>query len=318
MPDTVNQPEVNTPTWPPPTHLETPWPHIGAWSHFFLNAEIPVLAATARALEELRANEDDVDANRLTTVIQADPLMTLKLLSRIAQLRRPGAGTETESITTALVMMGIAPFFRHFGPQRTVEEWLAGYPEALQGLQVLLTRAGRAGQFALGFALHRGDTDATVIHQAAFLNDFAEMLVWLHAPTLALKIQRAQAADTTLRSNAAQRAVLGVDISDMRQALMKLWQLPELLVSISDARHSDRPNVQCVLLAVRLARHTAQGWDNAAVPDDVEDIARLLNAPPRVALAFLHKIDHPILEAASINGQRDGQAAPPPETDTTP
>jgi HD-like signal output (HDOD) protein len=220
----------------------------------------------------------------------------------MARLRRPGADTETESITTSLVMMGISPFFRNFGPQRTVEDWLASYPEALQGLQELLNRAERAGQFALGFALHRGDTDATVIHQAAFLNDFAEMLVWLHAPTLALKIAQAQAADSTLRSSTVQQAVLGVNISDMRQALMKLWRLPELLVNISDERHAERANVKCVVLAVRLARHTAQGWENAAVPDDVDDIARLLNASPRAALAFLHKIDHPILEAATLAG----------------
>ena len=32
-----------------------------------------------------------------------------------------------------------------------------------------------------------------------------------------------------------------------------------------------------MLLAVRLARHTAGGWDNAALPDDIADIAALLN-----------------------------------------
>lgn len=81
MPDTINQPEMNTPIFPPPTHPGPLAPHRCLVSAF-LNAEIPVLAATARALEDLRANEDDVDANKLTTVIQADPLMTLKLLSR--------------------------------------------------------------------------------------------------------------------------------------------------------------------------------------------------------------------------------------------
>jgi len=83
---------------------------------------------------------------------------------------------------------------------------------------------------------------------------------------------------------------------------MKLWQLPELLVSISDERHADRANVKCVTLAVRLARHTAVDWENAAIPDDVNDIAQLLNASPRVALSFLHKIDHPIVEAANLAG----------------
>lgn len=286
-----------------PSYLSTALPHIGAWTQYFKNAEIPVMASTARAIEEMRANEDDVDANALTSVIQSDPLMTLKLLAKVATLRRPGSMTETESVITSLVLLGIAPFFRHFGPQLTVEDWLADEPEAQQGLQMLLKRAERAGQFALGFAIHRGDTDATIIHQAAFLNDFAEMLVWLHAPTLMLQIRDAQAADTTLRSNIIQRQVLGIEIADLRQSLMTLWHLPELLVHISDDRHAERSNVKCVVLAVRLARHTAVDWDNAAIPDDVNDIAQLLNASPRATLGFLHKIDHPILEATNLDTQ---------------
>ncbi|MBP8286997.1 MAG: HDOD domain-containing protein [Rhodoferax sp.] len=264
---------------------------------------MPVLAATAQALEELRAIEDDVDANMLTAVIQSDPLMTLKLLAHVATLRRPGAMTETESVTTSLVLMGISPFFRRFGPQATVEDWLADQPDALCGVRRLLNRAERAGQFALGFAVHRGDTDATIIHQAAFLHNFAEILVWLHAPTLALQIHQAQEADSTLRTSTIQKAVLSIDLADLQLSLMKLWHLPELLVSISDQRHAERPNVQCVLLAVRLARHTAISWDNPAVPDDVADIARLFNAPLKVTLAFLHKIDHPVIEATQLTSQ---------------
>jgi HD-like signal output (HDOD) protein len=242
-------------------------------------------------LEELRLIEDDVDAGRLAEVIEADPLMTLKLLVHVASKRRPGVSTDTETVTSSLVMMGISPFFNTFGVQATVEDQLRDQPQAMEGLLALLARASRAGNFALGFAVHRGDTDASVIHQAALMHDFAEMLMWCHAPTLELKIRQAQRDDPSLRTANIQRAILGVGLDDLRQELMKLWRLPELLVRISDGRFPDHPNVRNVVLAVRLARHTMQGWDNPALPDDIEDIARLLNAAPRVVLPFLRKID---------------------------
>ena len=86
------------PVAPAPCYLTAPLPHIGAWTHYFLTAEIPIMASTAKAIEEMRADEDDVDANMLTAVIQVDPLMTLKLMARISSLRRPGTATDTESI----------------------------------------------------------------------------------------------------------------------------------------------------------------------------------------------------------------------------
>jgi len=46
-----------------------------------------------------------------------------------------------------------------------------------------------------------------------------------------------------------------------------------------------------VLLAIRLARHTKSGWQNAAVPDDVRDIAQLLNLRSEPTLKLLHDLD---------------------------
>ncbi len=276
----------------PATYLSQPLPDLAAWTRYFHDTEIPILASTAQALEEMRANEDDVDAGHLSKVIQADPLMTLKLMAYVSGQRRPRLATEIESITSSLVMLGVAPFFRHFGPQPTLEERLRQQPRALQALRALLKRAERSGNFAVGFAVHRNDMDAGAIHLAAYLHDFAEMLLWCHAPTLALQIYDAQCADSTLRSATIQRQVLGITLDDLRQALMQLSHLPELLVRISDDQHADAPEVRNVVLAVRLARHTMEGWDNAALPDDIADIAQLLNAPEHITLAFLHKIEH--------------------------
>lgn len=272
-------------------YLSEPLHDLAAWVRYFRGAEIPVLAETAEALEELRAIEDDVDAGMLSSFIQNDPLMSLKLLADVAAKRRPDAATDTETITSALLMMGITPFFNSFGMQPTVEVRLHDQPLALDGLRESLKRSERAGRFALGFAVHRGDMDAGVIQLAAFLHDFAELLLWCHAPGLALKIRETQRANPEQRTASIQLGVLNIELDDLRQALMKLWHLPELLVRISDGRHADHPSVRNVQLAVRLARHSMLGWDNAALPDDIDDIAALLNASPRIALAFVHKID---------------------------
>ncbi|MCY4745237.1 HDOD domain-containing protein [Pelomonas sp. UHG3] len=271
--------------------LTAPLPSLDAWVDAFARAEIPVLAETAEALELMRANEDDVDAHGLAELIVTDPLMSLKVIARASELKRGRLMADTETVTAALVLMGITPFFRAFGPQPTMEAALAGHDEALMGLSRVMQRAERASRYALGFAAHRADPDAAVIHSAALLHDFAEMLLWLHAPDLALQIAQLQDADRQLRSAAAQRQVLGIELADLEQALMQHWHLPELLMRITNDRHERDPQVRCVHLAVRLARHTARGWDDAGVPDDLHDIAELLNLSETHALKLLHEFD---------------------------
>lgn len=271
--------------------LTQPLRDLGAWVSYFRQAEIPVLGNTSDALEAMRANEDDVDANLIGEMVADDPLMTLKVLAYAAAHRPPRLVTDIETVTAAVVLMGISPFFGAFGLQPILEDRLADQPEALQGLNEVMRRAHRAARFALAFAVHRQDHDAAVIYEAALLHDFAEMLLWCHAPTLALQLRAAQKADPTLRSRAAQIKLLNVDLADLQQALMKSWTLPDLLIRITDDRHADHPSVKSVVLAIRLARHTANGWDNAAIPDDIAELSELLNLSLTATMKFVHELD---------------------------
>ena len=289
----MSDPIAPTPKPGDSARLMTPLRDLSVWTNHFLQTEIPVLASSAQALETLRAIEDDVDATMLAQVIDADPLLSIKYLAHAANRRRVSDSTDTETVLSSLVMTGVFPFFNQFGVQPTVEDHLQDQPRALVALQDLMRRAMRAGNFALAFAVHRGDTDAAVIHQAAFLHDFAEMLLLCHAPTMELQIRDAMAANPQLRTAKAQRDVLNIELDDLRQELFKRWHLPQLLLRISDDKHLDHNNVLCAQLAVRLARHTMHGWDDAALPDDIDAIAKLLNAAPRVALAFAKKVDLP-------------------------
>jgi len=275
----------------PYQRLTRPVADLSAWVAWLREAEIPVKSETSEALEVMREHEDSVDANLIGEMIGGDPLMTLKVLAFGSKNRPARVLTQPETVTATLVLMGISPFFRFFGPQPTLDALLHDRPDALVGLNKVLRRASRAANYSLAFAVHRLDPDAAVIHQAALLHDFAELLLWCHAPDLALDIQDAQRLDSTLRSKIVQRRMLNIDLEELQHALMEDWHLPEFLVQISDARHAQHPSVQCVLLGVRIARHTALGWDNAAVPDDVADVAQLLNLSTSAAMSLLRSLD---------------------------
>lgn len=263
--------------------LRTALPHLAAWTHRLRDAVLPVLPGTAEELALLRQVEDvhgTVDARMVAEAIGGDPLMTLKVLSHVARYRPSALVTDAETVRAAVMVMGIGPFFHHLGTPVTIDQHLADHPDALDGLNRVLKRARRAARFALGFAVHRMDHDVDVVHEAALLHDFAEMLLWCHAPTLAVEIEQRLLADSTRRSAEVQREVLNIELADLEQALMRVWRLPELLIRITDDRAQGRadrhPQVCMVRLAVQLARHTQNGWDNAALPDDVAEIAQVL------------------------------------------
>jgi len=115
---------------------------------------------------------------------------------------------------------------------------------------------------------------------AALLHDLAEMLMWCFAPTDMLRIHAMQQEDKTLRSSDVQEQVLGFPLVDLQLSLAREWSLPQLLLTLMDHECAEQERVRNVILAVNLARHSANGWDDAALPDDYWDIGQLLSVEP--------------------------------------
>jgi HD-like signal output (HDOD) protein len=264
---------------------------LDSWITSFADAPVPVLRRTATRLASLAADEDRADARSIASAVLDDPLMTLKVLAYVAKHRPVRREGDAETVTAAVLMIGIGRFFENFALQPTIRDVLGHDTEALSGLVAVLKRSYRAARFALGIAVQRRDTDAEVIHQAALLHDFVEALLWCHAPELALEMRRRQKADPALRSADVQRELLGCELIDIQQSLMRRWRLPELLVRISDDRNDEHPRVRNVVLAVNLARHTQDGWHNPAVPDDLAAIGRLLNQSSESVRRRMREID---------------------------
>lgn len=256
--------------------IEHPLHDLDAWVSFCSEAQLPVLRHTMLELDALRENADKVNGRVLSNVILRDPLMTLRVLAHIEKNRRQRQTTDITTIEGALMMIGIDPFFRNFQNLPLVEEHLRPHPKALLGLLKVIGRARKAAHWARDWAILRHDLDVDEITVATLLNDVAETLMWCFAPTLALKARDMQAADRSLRSAAVQTEVYGVSLPDIQMALAKAWRLPELLITLMSQDDTENPRVRNVALAINLARHSANGWDDAALPDDFRAIADLL------------------------------------------
>lgn len=278
--------------------LTRPLHDLTAWTSHFKDVMIPVLPTTVEEIALMREAEErsgSIDANTLAQGIAGDPLMTVKVLRFAASLHRSGVSSNAETVTAAIVMMGIGPFFRQFEDLTSLSDHLRQHHVALMGLQRVLRRAHRAAKFALGFANHRMDADAAVIQEAALIHDFAEMLLWCHAPTLAEDIAKRLASQPGLRSATAQHEVLGIELDDLKHALMVEWRLPDLLLSMSDHKRLHNHRTQLVELALRIARHSHDGWDKPSVliglEADFAELAALLTLSPEAAQRLVLDLD---------------------------
>lgn len=273
-------------------------PTLDAWVHALKAAPIPVLpgsVAELRQLADIEEQRGTVDAHTLTEALGHDPLMTLSVLAHTARHCERSGAEAPETLVGAIVMLGIGPFFKAYAQPISVLEWLRDRPEAVSGLLKVITRARRAARFAVNFAMQRQDEDAAVIQEAALLHDFAEMLLWCHAPELAQKIATTLAQDHTQRSAHVQRDILGQELGDISQRLMQDWKLPPLLIECTDDRIAHHPRVRTTMLAVRLARHSQHGWNDphaqAAWADDMTDVAALLNLSREATWQLIQDLD---------------------------
>lgn len=284
--------------------IDKPFSDLEAWVAFFSQANIPVLRHTELKLADLRANADKSNARTISSVILHDPLMTLRVLAYIEAKRNKTRNTDITTIERALMMIGMEPFFRDFQELPLIEDQLKPHPRALLGLLKTINRARKAAHWARDWAIYRHDLDVDEIIVATLLYDFTEILMWCFAPNLALQFAEKKQADRTLRSVAVQAEVFNLPLHEIKMALAQTWRLPELLTTLMNQDNANNPRVRNVRLAVDLARHSANGWDDAALPDDYKAIGELLHLSEEAVMRRLG-LEIPVAppEAASTGNQ---------------
>ncbi|MCA1978783.1 MAG: HDOD domain-containing protein [Thiobacillus sp.] len=262
---------------------------LAGWVDWLGKAEIPVLKHSARELDRLRGDEDALNARTVAGVVTDDPLMTVKLLRHMQQRKGRRQAYELVDVKQTLLMLGLETFFRELPARPVAEDLLRGHADALIHLLRTVRRAQRAAHYAFDWALRLHDLHAEEVQVSALLSHSAEMLMWCFNPGPMLEIRRRQQAAPDLRSADAQRQVLGFTGVELQRQLVIEWHLPELLLNLFDPAEAQSTRVRNVMLAVNLARHSMQGWDNPALPDDYRAIGALLRLEPeRVRALVMH------------------------------
>ena len=257
------------------------------WSATLTHADLPVLKQTARDLNALRNDEKKLTANSIGEIIAHDPMMTVKLLRYLQQNKSKAQTTEVIQVEQALLMLGIEPFFNRVPPEPLVEEALKSHITALPHLLRVVHRSYRASEYAKGWAVQLRDLHYEEVRIAALLHDITEILMWCFDPEAMLRISAIQHQDKFLRSREVQQQVLGFALPDLQRELAAQWGLPRLLLTLMNDSSARQPRVRNVTLAVNLSRHSANGWDDAALPDDYRDIGELLRMPPAQIMVML-------------------------------
>lgn len=257
------------------------------WAALLTQADLPVLRQTARDLTALREANGRLDVATVNEVVGRDPMMTVKLLRYLQQHRHRSQTADVILSEQALLMVGLEPFFNKVPAKPLIEELLKPHLAALPPILRVVHRAQRAAEYARDWAVRLRDLRYDEVRTAALLHDIAEILMWCFAPRQMLEIHDMQQKDRALRSHEAQQHVLGFVMTDLQHELTNRWGLPRLLLTLMDDACASQSRVRNVVLAVNLARHSANGWDDAALPDDYSGIGQLLRMPAEEVMVMI-------------------------------
>lgn len=289
--------------------IDFPFPGVAPWVDHFKSIEVPVLRHTVHQLDELRETADLINTRKLSGIIAQDPLMTLRLFQYMQAHRSSSQSADITTIERSLVMIGTQNFYNSIQDPPIVEQQLKGYPKAMLGLLKVIGRSRTASLWARDWALFRQNVSFDEIAMAALLHGVVEMLMWCFAPNLAIRTRDRLAAEPGRRSLEIQQEVYGASLNEIALELISYWGLPPLLCSLMNQADADTPNVRNVVLAVDLARHTANGWNDAALPDDYRAIEALLHIGHSNLLERIGAPEEKILAARQAEAAQDPLAS---------
>lgn len=279
------------------------WWGAGQWAAFLEHKEQPIKAASKAGLSALEAgSEDTLSAHAYSALLLEDPLLALRLLKE-ANRRLPRR--MAKDITTPLgvvLALGTQQFKEqiHIAPE--VGEDNAGFIACE-------ARASLAARVAMAWGALRHDLDPGELAMAALLANAGEIELWAFAPEVPQKALDELRSGRAQRSEQAQRQACGFAFLDITLLLIENWTLPQLIKQL--IRGDEGMRARMARLTVNVARHLGNGVEDAALPDDIREAAKLTGATLDVVVGVLPGLtaeDKATLLNATLSGLPDADA----------
>ena len=284
--------------------IDYPFPGIDAWAGYFKDIELPVLRHTLQQLHELQNAATTINTRKLAAIVAQDPLMSLRVYRTLEQRRSRRQTADITTIERGLVMLGTQNFYDSLQSLPIIEQQLKGHPKAMLALLKVIHRSRNAARWARDWALLRQNVSFDEIGMAALLHDFVEILMWCFAPNLAGQARDIRLGQPQRRTSDIEETIFGARLPDIMLPLCQQWGLPPLLLALLSPASEESTNLRNVRLAVDLARHTANGWNDAALPDDYRAIENLFHLGHSQLLERIGAPEEQILAARQAEAEQ--------------
>ena len=253
----------------------------GSWADPARAQDMPILPESLAELRRLRSAAT-LDAQRLQAVTLKDPALAAHILVRFAAKQPPQGGRRAESLSHAILLLGVEPLVEHLTTLPALPGKLG--PDAALGYRRTMATACHAGALAGVWTPRSWRTRAESIAVSARLSFISELLVWAQHP---------QASDLFAGGpdpEERQRTALGATVAEIGVRVASSWNLPEFAALAFAPTEIDQEGCDAARLAGQIARTAAVNWHSPAYREDLARAAECMQVAPDLAMARIHSV----------------------------
>jgi HD-like signal output (HDOD) protein len=260
---------------------------------------LPVFARTVREVTSV-ATSSASSADDLSDVIGKDASMSARLIRVANSPMFNLQNRQIDTISAAVVLTGFDAVRELAVSVSVIEQMLKGRQHAKVAQH--MARAFHAAAQAKAFAVSQGDECPEEVFVAALLKEVGEMAFWSADTEESVELEARLANGE--ESRAAEKAVLGYELSKLSGTLAEEWSLGELLAHLHGGLHTDDPRIQNIELAHEVAKALESagpgGWAEEPARSLLADVAKHLDRPIADVQAM---VQHNLDEAGAIAQQ---------------